>query len=224
VQKRFGDAPLMFYAYNVVAALLSVLFSEPREGVFAAVRAWTRDDVQPRVYLAVLSSIGLTTMMGWAAARWWRQQSPLGRPERLAIVAGVVILANAALSFSYLKDDIIALAGVFYALVAYAAMRTTIDRARIGAAVTTLVLSVGLLTLASAWAMRGSGVHHVMNEHAFRTRNDWAELPMNWQREKRWPDQPEARALIEQLRNSALDAPVPNPQMAPEWRSQWYGD
>jgi hypothetical protein len=224
IQKRFGDAPMVFYAYNVAASLLSVLFSEPREGVFVAVRAWMRDDVQPREYLAVLSSIGLTAVMGWAAIRWWRQDQPLGRPERLALIAVAVLFANAALSFSYTKDDIVALAGVFYGFVAYAAVRTLLTSARAGGAVKVLVVSVGLLVLASAWVMRASGVHHVINEHAFRTRNDWADLPMAWQREGRWPTTPEPLVVIERLRNDALDAPVPNPQLAPEWRSRWYGD
>jgi hypothetical protein len=72
--------------------------------------------------------------------------------------------------------------------------------------------------------MRSSGVHHVMNEHAFRTRNDWAELPIKWQHEGRWPSKAEPLVLIEELRNGALAAEVPNPQMVPEWRGLWYGD
>jgi hypothetical protein len=63
-----------------------------------------------------------------------------------------------------------------------------------------------------------------MNEHAFRTRNDWAELPLRWQQEGRWPKKAEQVALIERLRSDALESPVPNPQMLPEWRGQWYGD
>jgi hypothetical protein len=81
-----------------------------------------------------------------------------------------------------------------------------------------------MLALASAWAMRSSGVHHVINEHAFRSRNDWAGMPARWQREGRWPTEPRRLALIRQLRNEALEAQIPNPQIVPEWRSQWYGD
>ena len=32
------------------------------------------------------------------------------------------------------------------------------------------------------------------------------------------------QSLIEALRNDALGSPVPNPQLAPEWKEQWYGD
>jgi hypothetical protein len=47
---------------------------------------------------------------------------------------------------------------------------------------------------------------------------------MRWQQEGRWPKASQPLALIEHLRDQALQAEVPNPQMMPEWRSQWYGD
>ena len=224
IQQRFGDRPLVFYAYNIVASFLSVLFSEPRDGLFVATRAWRGGDVHPQAYLTVLSSTAMTLTMAWAALRWWRGGSTLGRSGRLAVIAVVILAANAALSFSYTKDDIIAVAGVFYAFAAFATIRAVLEYAPAGGAVRGLVVSVILLALGSAWAMRSSGVHHVMNEHAFRTRNDWAELPIRWQQEGRWPKEPQPLALIERLRDQALQAEVPNPQLLPEWRSQWYGD
>ena len=228
LQQRFGDRAIVFYAYNVVASILSVLFSEPRDGLFVAARAWRGGDVHPHAYLTVLSSLAMTIVMAWTAfASWrkvWRTGSTLPRSGRLAIVAVVVLVANAALSFSYAKDDIIAVAGVFYAIAAFAAVRAVLEYGQGGGVVRAAVVSMAMLALGSAWAMRSSGVHHVMNEHAFRTRNDWAELPIRWQQEGRWPSDAAPRALIEGLRNAALDADVPNPQMVPEWRSQWYGD
>lgn len=224
LQRRFGDRPFVFYAYNVVASVLSVLLSEPRDGLFVATRAWRGGDVHPHAYLTVLSSLAMTVTMAWAAVAWWRRGSTLGRSGRLAIVAVAVLAANAALSFSYTKDDIIAVAGVFYAVAAFAAVRAVLEYAHTGGLVRAAVVSMAMLALGSAWAMRSSGVHHVMSEHAFRARNDWAELPIKWQREGRWPSTAEPVALIEGLRNDALAADVPNPQMVPEWRGLWYGD
>jgi hypothetical protein len=224
IQERFGDRRVVFYAYNVAASLLSVLFSEPRDGLFAATRAWRGGDVHPQVYLTVLSSLAMTVTMIWAGIRWLRRRSTLDRSGRLAIVAAAIIAANAALSFAYTKDDIIAVAGVFYAIAAYAAVRAALEYAQAGGFGRGLVVSLAVLALAWAWAMRSSGVHHITNEHAFRTRNDWAELPLRWQQEGRWPKDAQPLALVEQLRNEALEAEVPNPQVVPEWRSQWYGD
>jgi hypothetical protein len=166
----------------------------------------------------------MTLVMAWSAFQWWRRGSTLGRSGRLALVALVMIAANAVLSFSYTKDDIIAVAGVFYAIAAFTTIRAVLEYTLAGGFVRGLAVSMVLLGLASAWAMRSSGVHHVIAEHAFRHRNDWARTPIRWQREGRWPTEPNRLALIEQLRNEALDAEVPNPQTVPEWRGQWYGD
>jgi hypothetical protein len=224
LERRFGDRRIVFYAYNVAASLLSVLLSEPHDGLFVATRTWRGGDVHPYTYLTVLSSLAMTMVMAWAAFTWWRRGSTLGRSGRLAIVAAAIIAANAAVSFSYSKDDIIAVAGVFYAIAAFTAIRAALEYAQAGSVARGLLVSAALLLLASTWAIRSSGVHHVMNEHAFRSRNDWAETPLRWQREGRWPKEPNRLALIERLRNDALDAEIPNPQIVPEWRSQWYGD
>jgi hypothetical protein len=224
LERRFGDRRMVFYAYNVGASLLSVLFSEPRDGLFVATRTWRGGDVHPFTYLQVLSSVAMTVVMAWAALIWLRRRSTLGRSGRLVIVAAAIVVANAVVSFSYTKDDIIAVAGVFYAIGAFTAIRTVLEYAQAGGFVRGLVVSAALLVLASGWAMRSSGVHHVINEHAFRSRNDWAGMPARWQREGRWPTEPRRLALIQQLRNEALEAQIPNPQIVPEWRSQWYGD
>jgi hypothetical protein len=224
LQRRFGDSPRLFYAYNVVVALLSVLFSEPRDGLFIATRAWLNDDVRPHVYLAVGSAVPTTVMILIAAIAIWRRRRALDVPDRLVIVAAFVLVANAVLAFSYAKDDIITIAGVFYALAAYAAVRQAVGYAQSGGLIKGVVVSAALLVLATAWAVRSSGVHHVVNEHAFRTRNDWASLPIEWRHEGRWPSDPQQLRLIETLRNDALQSPVPNPNQLPEWRSRWYGD
>jgi hypothetical protein len=225
LQRRFGGAPLGFYAYNVGASLLGVLLSEPRDGVFVAVRSWLDGDVLPRTWIALISSVLTGALMGWAF--WWRrrQGGPLDGADRLAIVAAAVLPANAVLGFAYTKDDIMAFAGVFYALAAYAAARAVLARlgtARRRGAV--WAASLVLLTMASCWAIRSVSVHHVMSRQAFRVRNDWVKAPMFLRAERRWPKAPEGVALVEALQEQALDAPVRNPQLVSEWNYRWLGD
>ena len=43
LERRFGSQPLWFYAYNVLASVGSVLFAEPRSGVFETVSAWLNE-------------------------------------------------------------------------------------------------------------------------------------------------------------------------------------
>jgi len=224
LQARFGDAPLVFYIYNVVVSFLTVLFSEPRDGMFVATRAWLDGDVDPRVYLGVGSSLAMTLLIGAAAASAWRRRASLELPDRLAFVAAAVIAANAVLAFSYTKDDIVAVAGAFYAVMAFTATRWGLRYAQSGGPIRTVVVTAALVTLATAWAVRSTGVHHIVIEHAFRTRNDWAVLPLEWQREGRWPSDARQLTLIQTLRNEALRSRIPNPNALPEWRERWYGD
>ncbi|HKE87846.1 MAG TPA: hypothetical protein VKB50_29025 [Vicinamibacterales bacterium] len=224
VQERFGNTPMIFYAYNIVVSLLSVLLSEPRDGLFVATRAWSQSDVKPLAYLAVGSSLAMTLAIAGAMIWRWRRRAPLDRADRIAIVAGAVILANAVLSFSYAKDDIVALGGAFYAFAVYAAMRAIIEFARGGGPARAVLVSGAVFTLGTAWAVRSSGVHFIANEHAFRTRNDWAKLHLQWEREGRWPKDPKPLAVVEKLRRDALDRAIPNIQLAPEWKERWYGD
>ena len=225
LQRRFGDAPFVFYAYNVGASLLGVLLSEPRDGVFVAVRSWLDGDVFQRTWVALISSVLTGGLMGWAAWRRVRQGGPLDTADRLVIVAAAVLPANAVLAFAYTKDEIMAFAGVFYAFAAYAAARVAIHHGgtlrRPGAV---WAVSLVLVTMASCWAIRSVSVHHMMSRQAFRVRNDWVSAPLFLRSEKRWPSAPEAVALVESLQRQALDAPVRNPQLVPEWNNRWFGD
>jgi hypothetical protein len=223
VEARFGAQPWLFYAYNVAASALSVLASEPRDGQFVAVRAWLQRDVHPAAWLALATSIGTTGLALWWGAVALRRRV-FTHAERLAVVAVAVLAANVALSFAYAKDDIVAVAGVFYALAAFAAVRgalTAMPAARPAVALAACAI-VG--TLACGWAVRSSGVHYVVGSHAFRIRNDWARAPLALEQQGRWPPAGPSRALIDTLRRDALAADVPNPLLEPDWKERWYGN
>ena len=225
LQRRFGDAPFVFYAYNVGASLLGVLLSEPRDGVFVTLRSWFEGDVQPRMWIAVISSVLTGALIGWAVWQRFRRRGPLDTADRLMIVAAAVIPANAVLAFAYTKDEIMSFAGVFYAFVAYAAGRAAITRMGTlrhrGAA---WAASLVLVAMASCWAIRSVSVHHVMNRQAFRVRNDWVQAPRFLRAEKRWPSAPQGVAVVESLRQQAFDAPMRNPNVWPDWHNRWFGD
>ena len=212
----------VFYAYNVAASLGSVLFAEPRDGVFVARARVARRRRAPRVYLTVLSSLATTVLIVWTLASRWRA-SERSDAERMAIVAAAVLAASAVLSFAYTKDEIMAVAGVYYAVAAYAAARLVLEWARrTDAFVAVVCVSMLLAVLASAWAVRSIGVHHVMRVQISRVRNDWAEVPLRFHREERWPTDPRQVALIERLRTEALETPPVNSH--PEWNNRWFGD
>ena len=144
--------------------------------------------------------------------------------DRLAAVALAVILANGVLSFAYTKDEVMAVGGAFYAFAAYSAMRATLSWARTLRPPAVLVVAVLLSVLTAAWAVRTAAVDHTLRVQAFKERNDWADVMERLARNGHPQTRPAAVALIERLRREALDAPVPNPGLLPEWHNRWLGE
>ena len=68
LKQRFAAHPLPFYAYNIGGALLSILFSEPRNGVYSLAIARYAGVAHPVVIINVLSSSMITAVIVWYAA------------------------------------------------------------------------------------------------------------------------------------------------------------
>jgi hypothetical protein len=224
LERRFGQRPFLFYGYNVGASVMSVLFSEPQAGVFAAVRAWVDDRVMPRVVIPVASSLATTAVIVWAASGRMRRGRPLDDIGRFILLGAAVVTANAVLSFAYTKDDVMSTAGVFYALAAFAGMRAALaaaPRRRMAAA----ALPVFLCLLACGWAIRAAGLHYVLRSQAIKHQVDWVELPGRWQRSGQWPHDAAQAALIVQLRREAVYLPIPNTRIdQPEWPARLWSE
>jgi len=218
LQERFGAQPAWFYAYNVVTSALSVLFTEPRNGVFVATQAWLSDEFSLRLIVPITTSALTTVLLAWAAVRALRPPRTFDDTARLLVISGVVLVANAVLSYAYSKADILSIAGAFYALAAFAGMRAALDRLerlpRAGGVALILLVAV----LAAGWSVRAAGVHSVLRGYAFRAQNDWVHLPGEWRREDRWPTDPAAQRLILQLQRDAVRVTLPNTRIGvPRW-------
>jgi hypothetical protein len=229
LQRRFGDWPYPFYAYNVLASISAVLFSEPQSGVFVAVRDWLQGKVTPRVVLAMLSAVPMTALVVWATVRNIRRSRDAGRlaidgDARLTVVAVAVILASAALSYAYTKDEIMSTAGVFYALAAFEAVRATVAYAQTARPTAAAAVAILLLVCGSAWAVRSAGLHHVLRLQAFRHRGDWAMLPSRFADEGRPFERDPGAAVVRALRAEALAMRAPNPKFHARWAEDVWGD
>ena len=229
ILRRFGDNPAPFYLYNVVTSVLSVLFSDPDRGVFHTVRTWREGEMPARLYIATIPSLITTALIAWTAAarvraRAWRKPLP---HDQLLFVFAAVLIANAVFAYVYAKHEIISVAGAFYALAAFVAVRHVIEagglkasgyhRARVG-----LCLLLG--ALAGAWAFRSAGVHHMLQTQAFRERLEWARLDPEKIADRGYPSDARARALAAQLRREALDLRLANPSELPAWADDWWGE
>jgi hypothetical protein len=223
LEALFGDRLAVFYAYNVLSSFLSVVLAEPRDGVFVAVNGWLTGDTPARDVLGVLSTLGTSLAIGWTSFMAARHPTSRGPHTVLLVTCGAVVVANSVLSFAYVKDQIMCVAAVFYALAAYAAATSLVgSQPRRGVAA--VVVTALLLTTAPLWAVRSAGIHHALRVQAFNHRNDWAHMPGTWQRNGDWPADPAEQRLMLQLRDDAIGMRGSNPVLAPRWMNRVWGD
>ncbi len=224
LEERFGDRLIVFYAYNVIASALSVLLSEPQGGVFVITKSWLAGEVPTRYVLALVSSLGTTGLMLVTVLRLARRYRSSDETDRLLLVFLAVLGANAVLSFAYVKDDIVTVAGTFYAVGAYAAVRHVVRRTTATHWLAASIVFAVIVTTGAAWSVRSIGIHHIAGSAAFKTRNDWANQPRLWKGSGRWPSDPARQRLILQLRDDALSLRVPNPRFQPPWANEIWGE
>ena len=217
IRARFGAGLSRFSVYNVLASIATVLFSEPRGGVFVFFRALSLAAVPPRMWINIVSSTLTTLLIGVAVSRRTERRGPFGSA---VLIFAAVLVASAAASFAYAKDEIMSAAGVFYALVAFWAVRELLARNLHRAAAA--LVSVLLLVAGSGWAIRTIGVAHVLRTQAFTVRNDWAEIPEAMEKRGTWPTEPSTQQLVLRLRDGALRMPVVNPWFIPRWADRVF--
>ena len=155
LQQRFGSQPLWFYGYNVLAAIGSTLFSEPRDGVFETVSSWLRGRPMLRVGLPLLTSFVTTGLLLWVTLRRVLRSQPFDDTARMIVVFLAVLLGNAAMSFAYAQDEIMSVAGVFYALATYGVMREALKAGGVMRGPAAIVCALLLCTLATGWSRPG---------------------------------------------------------------------
>ena len=226
VRERFGDDLTFFYLYNVLSSALSVLFSEPRSGVWAFVRAVRGDQVAPRHFIQIGASLFATGLIAAyvisrlkAGIRW-----PQTLTDRHVVIFAIVLAANASISYVYTKDEIMSVAGAFYALPVFGAavyfLRGWVGRPHSWAA--TAALCVLFIAGSFGWAVRAAGVHHVLRSQAFVQRNDWTRLEREWRRDGNWERYAGSQPLIRSLQRQAVATRVVNPYFEPRWMERVF--
>jgi len=215
---RFGADPWVFYAYNVVCQMSTVLFSEPKGGVFVFARRLTTGELLPRDVIAVASTTGATLLIVWYASSRlhdWRRRV-IERGDQLLFVFAAVLVANAVLSYAYTKDVIVSPAGVFHAIAATVAFGSALARLEGISSIrpSAAALTLALLVLTAGWAVKLVGIHYHLHETAFTNRNDWMEMGPTT---TRWdvPTDPKGAALVRQLYEQAVQMRVPGTYFYP---------
>jgi hypothetical protein len=217
--QRFGSNPLPFYAYNVVSSWLSVLLSEPSSGVYRATYAVTTGSVTPRTVVNAIAAAGTVAVLvwfGWIRRREWLAWR-FDHDDRLVLLFGMVLTANAAISYPYSKDVVMGPAGVFLAVATAAAGRNLLAAIPLRLTTVRAVALIAVMTVVtSAWSLRALGLFSKLRSAAVTERLDWAYIESDVAEGVVQVPGPEARRLLETLRHEALIAhPAPPPLALP---------
>jgi hypothetical protein len=124
---------------------------------------------------------------------------------------------------SYIKDEIVSVAGVFYALAAFGAARSLFawtsqaERRWPAVVAVTLLLAV----MAPLWAFRAAGTHFQLRLSAFDLRNEWTEVLRTSQRGA-WPQDQRQLRVTTRLKEEALGHRTVSPYFLPRWGEPYW--
>jgi hypothetical protein len=217
---RFGNNPLPFYAYNIMASMFSVLFSEPTGGVFGLTRRLASGSVPPFMVVNVTASIGVAVLLiAFAAARWrqWVARR-FEDDDRLVLLFVVVLAANAVIGYPYTKDVIMSPAGVFLAAATFGAARWLLaERSPVSMhRVRAIAVVAAVVIVSSAWSFRVIGLHVRLRQAAVVERLDWAYIDSDIAAGLVHAEDEVSRTLLNTLKEDALvNRPAPPPLRLP---------
>lgn len=215
LMQRFGDWPYGFYAYNVASSLLTVLISEPRGGVWEIATDLGAGRMALGSIVNIMSSAVTSVVIGWFVVQRgsdWKRGT-FAPPDRIVVVALLLLVANAAVSYAYTKDEIMSPAGVFYALAAFVGMRHALEWLGDAGRPRRVIIAAGcvLVIAVAGWSVRAVGLHYGMHRAAFNVRNEWVDV-LQWLDQQGDPPRSESeRQLVNALRDEAIAAGVVNP-------------
>jgi hypothetical protein len=217
---RFEGRPWVFYAYNVISSVATVLFSEPKGGVWRFVYELSLGSVHPWTAVSVASSVLATVLIGWYL--WTRRLQirarALDRDDVVVVMFVVVLVANAVISFPYTKNVIMSPAGALLALAVFASARAWAQSvAPRHFAIAVVVLAV----LSSGWAFRMAGTHYNLRRTAAEQRAEWVSVDAWLERQRLELDGQDAHALRDRLRRDAVAAHPTPWQTGTRW-AQWF--
>jgi hypothetical protein len=224
--ERFETNRWRFYAYNVAASILSVLFSEPQSGVFWFTRDLLDGDVNLASLASVVASTGsalLIALFVWRRRHAWMARR-FGHDDRLIVLFLMVLGANGVISYPYVKDVVMSPAGAFLAVAVYLAARGLIGSlpTSVSPRAFTLVVA-GFALLGTAWAIRVADAHLSLRNAAAAERNEWAYVQNSMKNEGVTLGEAET-TLFRRLREDAIFLHPAPPPLEPPVPSAWIGD
>ena len=206
LRARFGDTPWLLWSYNVAATVLTVLFSEPRDGVYSFVESLLAHDMETWQWFQVGSSALTTLVIAVGLVRGW----PWKTRDRLLVVAGCSLLVfGSALSFVYTRDRLGLAGGFGYALLLYVALASWLETAGAGAG--SRIASSVVTVVAALWIVRSAETWFQLRDTAWDHHVEWTDRFVELGGAQNSTD------LMKSLRATALEHSPADVRLDPAW-------
>ena len=205
----FGRAPYLFWVYNVMANLMTVLFSEPRGGTFDFIRSLSAGTTPPWQWIQIATSLA-TTSAGVVVLTRRRLKE---RQRQLLVLGCVLLLSNSLLGFLYARDRVSLAAGAGYAVLVFLMASLLVESGkyrRAGALALVVVLLAG-------WTWRSAEAMFMVRDRAFEAYADWMQRDHD-DRRRSVPDP----VLLATLHAASIGSPPPDPHCTPEWTKRYF--
>jgi hypothetical protein len=215
-----------FYLYNVVSAFVSVFLSEPISGRWMLTQRIIDGGIDPMVATSLISTLvatGLIVRFAIVRRRDWAARQ-FNHGDQIVLVCVAVALGNAVMCFSYVKDEIMSTAGVFYALAAFSGMRhalATWAAARTRTAAGTALVVV-LFAGSAAWTIRTTGSQYQMLRIGTVDRYEWAHVDEWLAQQNQTPTTAQGARLVRDLRTDAMRTRPLSVLFVPRWAVRWF--
>lgn len=209
LRELFGHAPYLFWIYNVVATLMTVLFSEPRGGQFNFLAGLIVGATPAWQWAHLVSSILTTLIVAWAIVGRRLE----GRERHLAGLGATLLFAGSLFGFLYTRDRIALAAGAGYAVLVFVAFSRLTAPAG-----WRRPLAVSLASLVFAlWTVRDiEAVLHV-RDRAYENYLDWVSR-YDATGALLVPD----AEFREQMHAAVMASPPPDPGCDPAWTKRIF--
>jgi hypothetical protein len=215
-----------FYLYNVASAFASVFLSDPTNGAWELTGKMVNGTINPVVLTYTVSALVATGLLVWYAVARWRDWMGrrFTRSDQFVLIAVAVAAGNAALCFSYVKDEVMSTAGVFYALAVFAATREALTRweRRPRAAVLNVALSAMILAGSAAWTIRATALQYQLLRIGAVDRIEWAHVDEWLAAQDKKPSAERDARLVAELQVEAMNTRPLSLLYVPRWATRWF--
>ena len=205
----FGHAPYLFWIYNVIANLMTVLFSEPRGGTFDFIQSLIEGNTPPWRWIHLATSL-VTTSVGILVLTRRRLE---GHHRHLLVLGCFLLLSSSLLGFLYARDRVGLVTGAGYSVLVFLMATSLIDSGRYRRAGSVALV----VTLLAGWTWRSAESMLRVGDRAFESYSDWV-LRYDPARPRNVPDP----TLLATLYATSIASPPPDPRCAPEWTRRYF--